>query len=491
MSAEHRSTMDNPSYKTHDPGDNQNRSPLEVIQESAKSANELKENRRPCVLENSVKKEESLIRAVEQHKSPNQIIPVTVEPRPLREHYSSQSNMLNPRTIIESLAINKKEESLLPRSYDSVEANPKINPAPAESLPLREHYQASSSKPRPTVQASVPSSIRKSQCGKIITVKGRDYQVLGHLGQGMSGDVVRVQDVTNSELMAIKCVDLSRMDKESAQSCLQEITMLGKLQAPCIIKMYDYEVKNHTIYVVMEMGETDLSKFLKSICAEKRPPLTMILHYWTEMLTAVKHIHDNGVIHSDLKPANFLLVRGRLKLIDFGIASTLNADMTSVVKNTTVGTLNYISPEALMNVDESPSQNSKYKINYKSDVWSLGCILYGLVYGHTPFQHIQNNWAKINAITNPDCKISFTQPAHAEPIPSFLIDVMRKCLQRDPKVRPSVAQLLEVRYVPTNTPNTRTMDIPSNILLKIKRSLDDDEWRQFIEVIILIIIFNF
>lgn len=64
-------------------------------------------------------------------------------------------------------------------------------------------------------------------------------------------------------------------------------------------------------------------------------------------------LHFLGVIHSDLKPANFLLVRGRLKLIDFGIASSMNADMTSVVKDCPIGTLNYISPEALMDTGGS------------------------------------------------------------------------------------------------------------------------------------------
>lgn len=76
-------------------------------------------------------------------------------------------------------------------------------------------------------------------------------------------------------------------------------------------------------------------------------------------------MYFSGVIHSDLKPANFLLVRGRLKLIDFGIASNINSDMTSVLKNNPIGTLNYISPEALMDTGEntgSPTHKVKYKV---------------------------------------------------------------------------------------------------------------------------------
>lgn len=107
----------------------------------------------------------------------------------------------------------------------------------------------------------------------------------------------------------------------------------------------------------MEKGESDLRKVLQSFTAPL--PLYTLMNYWHQMLQAVNYIHKKDVIHSDLKPENFLVVRGRLKLIDFGISSKMAVDATSIIKHSQVGTFNYISPESLMDTSTGNSPISK------------------------------------------------------------------------------------------------------------------------------------
>lgn len=111
------------------------------------------------------------------------------------------------------------------------------------------------------------------------------------------------------------------------------------------------------LYMVMEKGESDLRKILQTYNTSL--PLYTLMTYLHQMLEAVGYIHKKDIIHSDLKPENFLMVRGRLKLIDFGISSKMAVDATSIIKHSQVGTFNYISPEALMDTSTGNSPISK------------------------------------------------------------------------------------------------------------------------------------
>ena len=265
----------------------------------------------------------------------------------------------------------------------------------------------------------------------------------------------QVLEPGTSNVLAIKCVNLSELDQSTYDGYLNEIKLLSQLQdSDCVIRMFDHQhcKEEKLLYVVMEKGDTDLSKLIRDVSRTKKISPAMIVYYWTEMLNAVSFIHKRGTIHSDLKPANFLLVAGRLKLIDFGIASAIQADMTSVMKDCMTGTYNYISPEALCSTGTGPDgRNMKFKISYKSDVWSLGCILYNLVYGHTPFQTITHQFTKMKAIADPKHKIPFPP---APGCPRAIMQAMKACLVRDPKLRPTVEELLQYPYFGSVEPVT-------------------------------------
>ncbi|KAJ8951093.1 hypothetical protein NQ318_003791 [Aromia moschata] len=280
---------------------------------------------------------------------------------------------------------------------------------------------------------------------KRMKVNKIEYVILNLLGKGGSSEVYHCYNVETKCHVAIKCVSLQ--NSTSANSYINEVKLLHQLQnCDKIIKMYDYEIvdSQKKLIVVLEKGGEDLSTILKHLAIQQSHiPMYMLLFYWMEMLYSVKQIHSHGIIHSDLKPANFLKADGGLKLIDFGIASSVQTDMTSVIKSVPEGSCNYISPEALSS-DSGPnlgkhSSNGKYKVHYKSDVWSLGCILYQFVYRKTPFQHINQLWPKLAAIMNPDFKIDYPDAKWVSP---KIINTISRCLQHDVRLRPSIDELV-------------------------------------------------
>ncbi|XP_056343912.1 dual specificity protein kinase TTK isoform X2 [Oenanthe melanoleuca] len=288
------------------------------------------------------------------------------------------------------------------------------------------------------VGLQVPASIPSHEC---LAINGRVYTVLKQIGSGGSSKVFQVLN-DKKQLYAVKYVNLEEADQQTVESYKNEIAHLSKLQqhSDKIIRLYGYEITDQHIYMIMECGNIDLNSWLKK--KKKMDPLER-KSYWKNMLEAVHTIHEHGIIHSDLKPANFLIVDGMLKLIDFGIANQMQPDVTSIIKDSQAGTMNYMPPEAIED-RSSYGENGKprSKISPKSDVWSLGCILYCMTYGRTPFQHITNHINKMHAIVDPSYEIGFPDIAEKD-----LHDVLKRCLIRNPKERISVSELLVHPYV--------------------------------------------
>ncbi|XP_077455707.1 dual specificity protein kinase Ttk [Stigmatopora argus] len=286
-------------------------------------------------------------------------------------------------------------------------------------------------------QASINSLSNES-----ITIKDKQFFILKMIGQGGSSKVYQVLD-HKKQLFAVKYVNLQDADAQTVESYKNEIEHLNHLQqySDQIIKLYEFEITDSYIYMLMECGNLDLNTWLR-----KRTTVNPLERkfYWKNMLEAVHTIHKHGIVHSDLKPANFVIVNASLKLIDFGIANRIQPDVTSIMKDSQVGTLNYMPPEA---IKYTSSQHGKAcsKISPKGDVWSLGCILYCMTYKKTPFQSITNQIAKLHAITDTSHHIEFPDIPEKD-----LLDVLKRCLVRNPRERISIGELLEHPYLQLN-----------------------------------------
>ncbi|XP_068425973.1 dual specificity protein kinase Ttk [Clinocottus analis] len=299
-----------------------------------------------------------------------------------------------------------------------------------------------------------PQSSLSALSNETITIKGKQFFILKMIGRGGSSKVYQVLD-HKKQLFAVKYVDLEEADAQTVESYKNEIEHLNHLQqySDQIIKLYDYEITNSYIYMLMECGNLDLNTWLRN---RKTVNLLERKFYWKNMLEAVHTIHKHGIVHSDLKPANFVIVNASLKLIDFGIANRIQPDVTSIMKDSQVGTLNYMPPEAIKDTS-SQAGKARSKISPKGDVWSLGCILYCMTYGKTPFQSITNQIAKLHAIIDPSHRVEFPDIAEKD-----LLDVLKRCLIRNPRERISIAELLEHPYLQLQTQESPEPEGPSN-----------------------------
>lgn len=302
-----------------------------------------------------------------------------------------------------------------------------------------------------TATAGAASASQSRKKRNYISVNQKLFTRMDCIGRGGSSKVYRVM-AENYKVFALKRVTLEDQDELAIRGFKGEIDLLKKLEnVDRVVRLFDWELNEakQTLSVLMEMGESDLNRVLTlRLNAEDATfDITFTRYFWKEMLECVASVHAHDIVHSDLKPANFLLLQGRLKLIDFGISNAIQDDTVNVHREQHIGTPNYMSPEALIDSNAAsnlPSQQGKVmKLGKPSDVWSLGCILYQMVYGKPPFAHIANQMQRIMAIPNPRHPIDFPALGVGGVIlPHGLLHTLRACLSRDQTLRPTVEDLL-------------------------------------------------
>ncbi|NXT63805.1 NEK3 kinase, partial [Chaetops frenatus] len=249
------------------------------------------------------------------------------------------------------------------------------------------------------------------------------YNVLKVLGEGSFGRALLVNHKISDQKYVMKEIRLP-MSSSGVENSRREAVLLAKMKHPNIVAFKEsFEADGH-LYIVMEYCENgDLMQKIKHQGGNLFPEDT-ILHWFVQMCLAVKHIHDKHVLHRDIKSKNvFLTQSGKVKLGDFGSARLLAHPMSYAC--TYVGTPYYVPPE----IWESLPYNNK------SDIWSLGCILYELCTLKHPFQ--ANSWKHLILKI---CKGSY------DPLPSHysyeLHYLIKQMFKRNPQNRPSASTIL-------------------------------------------------
>jgi serine/threonine-protein kinase TTK/MPS1 len=231
----------------------------------------------------------------------------------------------------------------------------------------------------------------------------------------------------------------------------------------------------------MECGDIDLSHVLS-----KRLDMPMdvefVRYHASEMLKCVKAVHDAGIVHSDLKPANFLFVKGVLKIIDFGIANAVPEHTVNIYRESQIGTPNYMAPEALIDNNQQGLQQRDHKSTWRvgkpSDIWSCGCIIYQMIYGRPPYGGYQGS-QRLLAIMNPDVKIMYPEKGLGGiKVPGTALETIKNCLDRDPNKRWKVDDILNGSFLkPRIVSESFINDLVKNAITYgiSKNSIDDEE----------------
>ena len=245
------------------------------------------------------------------------------------------------------------------------------------------------------------------------------FEVRSEIGRGSNGVVYAAYDPVLGREVAIKAIPLagdSLVRRRVETNFLQEAKVLARLSHPSIVTVYDAGKTESVAYIAMErLYGNDLHDWLGS---RNRLTPKAIASMMARVANAVPYAHQQGLIHRDLKPSNIFLTRdGKPKVLDFGVALTQAGDPSLNARRQLIGTPNYMSPE------QTHGQNP----DARSDVFSMGAILYELLTGQRAFDGGQVEEILTKVATQPPTPMFQLNPD----VPAELIGIVHRAMAKD------------------------------------------------------------
>jgi len=230
------------------------------------------------------------------------------------------------------------------------------------------------------------------------------YEVLGELGQGAMGVVYKAKDPLIDRVVAIKTINLGLATDEKEEyegRFYQEAKAAGRLNHPNIVTIYDVGKSGEFAYIAMEFLE---GRELRDILKEGTLlPVEQVLNIVAQVALGLAYAHEHDIIHRDVKPSNIMVIRdGNVKITDFGIARMASSSVRTQT-GMVLGSPKYMSPEQVMGK----------ALDQRSDIFSLGVMLYEMLTGQAPFDGENVNaimYQTLNAVTPPPSTINSSVP---------------------------------------------------------------------------------
>ncbi|CAF1128788.1 unnamed protein product [Adineta steineri] len=267
------------------------------------------------------------------------------------------------------------------------------------------------------------------------------YKVDKKLGAGNFGTAYLVTDLkVKNDPKVLKVVRLGEMDSEQAVDSVREAELLAKLDNEHIVKFHESFVENDCLCIVTEFCEGgDLDQRLKELKKQKRTlEEDQVTEWLIQILIAVQYMHKSRILHRDLKARNIFLKSNKIKIGDFGISRILVGTMD--VATTFTGTPYYMSPEVM--------KHDGYEA--KSDIWSVACLLYEMCTNEHAFdgKGLMNVIYKVVEGKPPELPKTYSKE---------LNDVCKKMFIKDPKKRPTAAEVLQSPFIIGHRQRTKLM----------------------------------